>query len=362
MSSLFNLPPEVRRIVYDQMVRDAHASDKRIIYCDHHSQYDESCQAIVEKPTMWFRSKMVFETDHQGRIDLLTEDGTFSAGTTVYGTCIPDTAIHHANIDALLALASTCRQLRAEVLHHAWENADIRIFTIDDTYFEAMVHIFEMHLSAEVCELTRTLFIEVSDDCWMPCEVSEIAQFIMRRLPTLKHLTVAVARRDTEDWDLDFEIGLKALSILPFCIGVEIEAYIHADIIHCGSLRPLIIHSAYKDFTKLAPDAEYWERATGWHNTFLLSSWRKWKQYQIAMRTQNEERQIDASLLEDALGIRSEMAGWPVVASQITLKERWEVRREGKWEEGWLVREGIDDEAKQEPRDGSVEKYDAESA
>lgn len=133
MSSLFNLPPEVRTIVYDQMVRDVHASDKRIIYCDHHSQYDESCQAIVEKPTMWFRSKMEFETDHQRRIDLLTEDGTFSEGTTVYGTCIPDTAIHHANIDALLALASTCRQLRAEVLHHAWENADIRIFTIDDT-------------------------------------------------------------------------------------------------------------------------------------------------------------------------------------------------------------------------------------
>ncbi|CAD0050946.1 unnamed protein product [Aureobasidium pullulans] len=80
------------------------------------------------------------------------------------------------------------------------------------------------------------------------------------------------------------------------------------------------------------------------------------------MRTQNEERQIDASLLEDALGIRSEMAGWPVIASQMTPKERWEVRREGKWEEGWLVREGIDDEAKQEPRDGSVEKHDAESA
>ncbi|KAG2166227.1 hypothetical protein VTO58DRAFT_111431 [Aureobasidium pullulans] len=344
MSSLFNLPPEVRTIVYDQMVRDVHASDKRIIYCDHHSQYDESCQAIVEKPTMWFRSKMEFETDHQGRIDLLTEDETFSAGTTVYGTCIPDTAIHHANIDALLALASTCRQLRAEVLHHAWENADIRIFTIDDTYLEAMVHIFEMHLSTEVCELIRTLFIEVSDDCWMPCEVSEIAQFIMRRLPNLKQLTVAVARRETEDWELDFEIGRK------FC-----QSYL-------SPLTPLIIHSAYKDFTKLAPDAEYWERATGWHNTFLLSSWRKWKQYQIAMRTQNDERQIEASLLEDTLGIRSEMAGWPVIASQITPKERWEVRREGKWEEGWLVREGIDDEAKQEPRDGSVEKHDAESA
>ncbi|OBW64513.1 MAG: Adenine nucleotide alpha hydrolases-like protein [Aureobasidium pullulans] len=225
MSSLFNLPPEVRTIVYDQMVRDAHASDKRIVYCDHDSQYDESCQAIAEKPTMWFRSKMDFETDHQGRIDLLIEDGTFSKGTTVYGTCIPNTAIHHANIDALLALASTCRQLRAEVLHHAWENADIRIFTIDDTYLEAMVHIFEMHLSTEVCELIRTLFIEVSDDCWMPCEVSEIAQFIMRRLPNLKQLTVAVARRDTEDWELDFEIGLKALSILPFSIDVEVEAY-----------------------------------------------------------------------------------------------------------------------------------------
>ncbi|THY22634.1 hypothetical protein D6D01_06242 [Aureobasidium pullulans] len=361
MSSLFNLPPEVRRIVYDEMIRDALASDKRIIYCDHDSQYDELYRAIVEKPTMWFRSKMKFGTDHQGRIDLLTEDTSSSAGTIAYGTCILDTAIHHANIDALLALASTCRQLRAEVLHHAWENADIRIFTRDDTYLEAMVHIFEMHLSTEVCELIRTLFIEVGE-CWMPWDVSEIAQFIMRRLPNLKHLIVAVARRNTEDWDLDFEIGLKVLSILPFSIDVEIEAYIHADVIDCGSLTPLIIHCACKDFTKLAPDAEYWERATGWHDTFALNIWREWKQCEIAMRTQNEERHIDASLLEDTFGIRSEMAGWPVIASQITPKERWEVRREGKWEEDWLVREGIDDEAKQEPRDGSVEEPDAESA
>ncbi|TIA26418.1 hypothetical protein D6C83_07917 [Aureobasidium pullulans] len=215
-------------------------------------------------------------------------------------------------------------QRRAEILHHAWENADIRIFTIDDTYLEAMVHIFQIHPSTEVCELIRTLFIEVGE-CWMPWDVSEIAQFIMRQLPNVKHLTVAVARRDTEDWDLDFEIGLKVLSILPFSIAVRIEAYIHADVIDCGSLQPLIIHSAYKDFTELAPDAEYWERATGWHNTFLLSSWRKRKQCQVGMRTQNEERQIEASLFEDTLGIRSEMAGWPVIASQMTPKERWEV-------------------------------------
>lgn len=68
-----------------------------------------------------------------------------------------------------------------------------------------------------------------------------------------------------------------------------------------------------------------------------------------ALQTQNNERHADGSLLKDTIGMRSGMAGWPVIASQVAPKERWEVRVGGDWRNSFKVREGVEVE-------GSTEK------
>lgn len=46
--------------------------------------------------------------------------------------------------------------------------------------------------------------------------------------------------------------------------------------------------------------------------------------------------------MEDTIGMRSGMAGWPVIASQVAPKERWEVRAGGDWRNSFKIREGVE--------------------
>lgn len=349
MASLTGLPPELRAIVYNYLLEDGLASEKRIVYYQDDDQYNDLDFSYVDQhpedqdfadvhpkgePVGWTRSAMQFTRNRQTRITSLVDV------RYTYGPDVLKRAVHHADIDDLLALASTCHRVRTEVLPIAWSNADISIYTPDDRYKDDIFHIFDRCLSSDTCAMIRNIHIDVGTCYWSASDVSETANFIMKSLPCLQDLHVSVAHESIEAALPEFDHGLRALTCLPCKIMVEVVSYIHPSTKSQEPFIPMIVNLFGDGTRQRLSCPEDWEQAISLNDMFFFESMRRENQFARALRTQNEERHIDGSLLEDTLGSRSWMAGWPVLASHTIPKERWEVRDEGCWRNGWKVMEG----------------------
>lgn len=351
MASLTGLPPELRAIVYNYLLEDGLASEKRIVYCQDDDQYNDLDFLSVNQqpehqdfadvqhkgePIGWTRSAMQFARNHQTRITSLVDV------RYTYGPDVLKRAVHHADIDDLLALATTCHRIRTEVLPIAWSNADISIYTPEDRYKDDIFHIFDRCLSGGTCAMIRNIRIDVGTSYWSASDVSETANFIMKRLPCLQDLHVSVARENIKAAPPEFDHGLRALTCLPCKIMVEIVSYIHPSTISQEPFSPMIVILSGNGTRYKLKCPEEWEQVISLNDMFFFESMRRDKQFARALRAQNEERHIDGSLLEDTLGSRSRMAGWSILASDTVSKERWEVRREGHWRNDWMVKEGVE--------------------
>ncbi|THZ66006.1 hypothetical protein D6C85_08241 [Aureobasidium pullulans] len=342
MVLLIDLPPELRMTIWDSMLQKALVSEKRIVYCDDDGQHDESpecsdddipssMETVASSPIVgWSRIAMQYDKNHQGRFISLV-DVRYR-----YGPSVLKRAVHHANIDALLALASTCRKIRSEVLALAWGNADITIYAPDNGFKADVMHMFGRCLSEETCSLIRTLHVDVGKPDWSCKYVNQMAHFINKRLPNLETLTIAVARTNTQGRDIEVDKGLQALNCLPFTILLEIMAYIHPEVVAMNPPPPMIVAGSGHRVSVT------WEESQSWNDNMYYKLRSSARLFARALQTQNNERHADGSLLEDTIGMRSGMAGWPVIACQVAPKERWEFRAGGNWRNSFKVREGVE--------------------
>ncbi|KAI5198581.1 hypothetical protein E4T39_06673 [Aureobasidium subglaciale] len=329
MAFFTDLAPELRLIIYDHLLQDAFASNKRVVY-----SFEDGQQTDVELMNMlsifegddsdldednvpvtaWTRDTMEYEQDRTVRITSLV-DVLFR-----YGPDVRKRAVHHVNIDDLLAVASTCRLVRSEVLRIAWSNADISVYTPENGFKDDIQYIFGHCLSEETCKMILTLYIDVGKSDWSAACVSETARFITKRLPNLKVLTIAISHRYTTGGDEVLDTGLMALTSLPLTISIEIVAYVHAQVL----AQRQLLNCAILGISSAATLAEImeWEDAASYSDTLRVEMNSSLAQYARAVRRHNEECQEDGSLLEDTVGMRSSMAGHPIVASQVNLEKR----------------------------------------
>lgn len=241
------LPPELRVMIYMHLLQDGLASGKRIVYYHKDDQHNKSNSPSEEHMSAnlqpecgavgWSRSAMKYEMNHQRRITSLVN------GHNRYGPDVQKRVICHADIDALLSLANTCRQIRAEVLYIAWSNGKITIYAPDDRFKDDVFHIFGHCLSVEVCRMIRHLNIDIGKVNWSASYAHQTAHFIIKRLPNLEKLNICVARDDTEDPEPDIGDGLRAITCLPLRIFVQIKVYIHPSIANQQPLPRLVVHS-----------------------------------------------------------------------------------------------------------------------
>ncbi|KAI5248427.1 hypothetical protein E4T42_05674 [Aureobasidium subglaciale] len=240
MASFVGLAPEVRLIIYSFLLEEAFASNKRVVYAFEGSQQtgvtsidllsifeagDSDLEEDVVPVIAWTRDTMEYEQDRTGRFISLV-DVLFR-----YGPEVRKRAVHHANIDGLLALGGTCRLLRSEVLPIAWSIADISVYTPDNGFKDDIQYIFGHCLSEQTCKLIRTLYIDVGKSDWSVACSSETASFITKSLPNLSVLTIAISRRYTTGEDDVLNTGLMALTIVPSTISIEIVAYVRAHLV-----------------------------------------------------------------------------------------------------------------------------------
>ncbi|KAH0361420.1 hypothetical protein KCU65_g8721, partial [Aureobasidium melanogenum] len=338
MASLTGLPPELRAIINTYLLENGLASGKRIVYCHDDSQYDD-----LEFPSANQHSED--QDDTQPESDVARVTSLIDVCYT-YGPDVLNAAIHHANIDDLLAFASTCRRMRNEILPIAWSNAEITFYTPDKHFKDDIFHIFGQILSSNTCAMIHDLHIDIGTRYWSASDVSETAYFILKHLPNLKDLYVSVACEDIEVDVPEFYYGLSALTSLPYPIMVEVNTYMHPSA--AKEFDQTVVQLTDTDETVTVYHVEGWEKVTNLNEMFQFECVRRHTQSARALRAQNDERHLDGSLLEDTLGLRSGMAGWPVDTSHTIPKERWEVRRKGCWYNGWKVQEGIESTIKGE--------------
>ncbi|KAH0013034.1 hypothetical protein KCU78_g9390, partial [Aureobasidium melanogenum] len=318
MASLTALPPELRTVIYTYLLEDGLASGKRIVYCHDDEQYNDlDFSSVNEHPedkgdtqpesefAAWTRSRMDYERNHQDRITSL--------------------------IDVRYTY----------VLPIAWSNADITFYTPDNRFKDDIFHIFSHVLSSSTCTMIRNLHIDIGTRYWSASDVSETAYFIMKHLPNLRDLHVSVAREDIEVDPPEFGYGLYALTSLPYQITVDVDAYIHPSA--AKSFDQTVVQLFGTDDNVTIYHPQHWEVAISINDGLDFEFMRREIHFARALRAQNEERHVDGSLLEDTLGLRSGMAGCPILASHTTPKERYEVRGEGCWRNGWKVKEGVED-------------------
>lgn len=163
-----------------------------------------------------------------------------------------------------------------------------------------------------------------------------MAHFINKRLPNLETLTIAVARTNTQGRDIEVDKGLQALNCLPFTILLETMAYIHPEIVAMNPPPPMIVAGSSHRVSVT------WEESQSWNDNMYYKLRSSARLFASALQTQKNERHADGSLLEDTIGMRSGMAGWPVIACQVAPKERWEFRAGGNWRNSFKVREGVE--------------------
>ncbi|KAG9991601.1 hypothetical protein KCU98_g69, partial [Aureobasidium melanogenum] len=324
MASLTGLPPELRTVIYTYLLEDGLASGKRIVYCHDDDQYndldfsslnqhsgDQDDTQPESEPVGWTRSAMQYTKNYQARITSLIDV------RYTYGPDVLKRAIHHADVDDLLALASTCHRIRTEVLPLAWSNADITIYTPNNHFKDDAFHIFGRCLSSDTCALIRNIHIDVGTDRWSASDVSKTSNFIMNRLTHLKDLHVSVARESTTVDPPELDYGLRALTCLPCRTVVEVDAYIHPSTVSQEPFNQVLLN-LFGDGTQITVyQRKDWEQAISLNDMYFFELSRRETQLARALRTQNEERHIDGSLLEDSLGLRSWMADGRFVVEDV---------------------------------------------
>lgn len=142
MSSFTTLAPEIRLLVYNELLQSSLSGKKRIVY---------DCRCLKRCAPLCPHDRMFSVLSKRGQV-------------TVSKTMEP--LVHLADIGDLLNLAATCHLFRSEILVLAWPNADIHIRSIN-TKSENLIgnatYIFTNRLSTGCCNLIRTLHIDVPE-------------------------------------------------------------------------------------------------------------------------------------------------------------------------------------------------------
>jgi hypothetical protein len=180
MPSFLDLPPETRMAVYNILLNSALTKNTRILYTGNNSP---RCKAVPHS----IRHRLSYK---------IKQDQIAFIGNQIIKTkdiIDAECHIHHADIDDLLSLATTCRLLRSELLALAWSNADISVSS--PTLTTDLHWIFHDRLSTNACNFVRTLQVKIEECSWSREEMGNIAGLIRRRLPQLEQLIVNIPNR-----------------------------------------------------------------------------------------------------------------------------------------------------------------------
>ncbi|KAG9948766.1 hypothetical protein KCU85_g4740, partial [Aureobasidium melanogenum] len=214
MLPFLDLPPEIRLIIYKILLQYALAKDIRILYSGNNPL---RCRDYPHS----IRHKQPFE--HVAQDHIWFSD---AKNLSAHETRIAQYNIHHADIDDLLFLASSCRLLRSELLALAWSNADIRIES-PEAYKELRC-VFYDRLTSETCNFIRTLHFNVDEDTWAPSESREIVELIIHRLPRLEQLIVNIVLRSRDGLFIKpLTSSAAALDNLPLHVAIELRHHIY---------------------------------------------------------------------------------------------------------------------------------------
>jgi hypothetical protein len=201
MLSFTNLPPEIRMAIYKLLLQSTLAKTTRTLYSGNNPLRCGDTPHCI-------RHNQPFERTVPG------DNIRFLDARIIYARDIERARynIHHADLDDLLPLASTCRLVRSDLLALVWSRAEIHI-TSPELHAELRC-IFYDRLTSVSCSFIRTLEIDVHKGDWLPSETRKIVGLIRRRLPRLERLTLNVRISFLRD-KVRFAPGLAAFRILP---------------------------------------------------------------------------------------------------------------------------------------------------
>jgi hypothetical protein len=177
MLSFTDLPPEVRKAIYKIQLQSTLKKTTRVLYG---GQNPLRCG---DTPHCIRHNQPFKRNIPTGQIRFL--DARIIYARDIYGAKY---RIHHADLDDLLRLASTCRLVRSDLLALIWSRADIQVAS-PELYTELHC-IFYDRLTSESRNFIRTLEIDIHDADLVPSETRKIVGLIRRRLPNIERLTV----------------------------------------------------------------------------------------------------------------------------------------------------------------------------
>jgi hypothetical protein len=218
MLSFTDLPPEIRWAIYETPLQSTLAKTTRILYSG------KDPLRCGDTPHCIRHNQPFKRNGRDGKIEFLD-------ARIIYARDIRRAKykIHHADLDDLVPLASTCRLVRSDLLAFAWSRAEIHI-TSPELHTELHCIFFD-RLTSESCNFIRTLEIDVHDRDWLPSEMRKIIGLIRRRIPQLEKLSVNIHLTLTHD-RVPFASGLAAFRILPPSVALDfnhsIDFYLRA--------------------------------------------------------------------------------------------------------------------------------------
>lgn len=284
MSPFLSLPPEIRLIIYKILLQSTLAKDTRILYSGDNPL---RCRNYPHS----IRHKQPFQHIDQGHIWFL-DTKTLSARETRRAQY----NIHHADLDDLLILASTCRLLRSELLALAWSNADIRIES-PETYKELRC-VFYNRLTSETCNSIRTLHFNIDEDTLVPSKSRRIVELIIHQLPRLEQLVVNILLRgDLYIKHLAYNVAV--LGNLPLHIALELRHHLY------WKFRPsrILPSSAY------SADAKHKDESANAQLQSLRTQISLIRQKRKEKLARMEQEDQTGDVLEATVEMRSLMAG-----------------------------------------------------
>jgi hypothetical protein len=207
MLSFTDLPPEIRWAIYETPLQSTLAKTTRILYSG------KDPLRCGDTPHCIRHNQPFKRTGSDGKIEFLD-------ARIIYARDIRRAKynIHHADLDDILPLASTCRLVRSDLLAFAWSRAEIQIMSPEP--LNELRCIFYDRLTSESCNFIRTLEIDVHERDWLSSETRKIVGLIRRRLPVLEKLTVNVFIQFVSR-NVAFAPGLAAFRILPLHVALE---------------------------------------------------------------------------------------------------------------------------------------------
>jgi hypothetical protein len=208
MLSFTDLPPEIRKAIYKIQLQSTLEKTTPVLYS---GQNPLRCG---DTPHCIRHTQPFKRTVPDGPIEFLD-------ARIIYARDIKRAKynIHHADLDDLLPLASTCRLIRSDLLALAWYRAEIHVASPE--LYNELRCVFYDRLTTEACNFIRTLEIDVHEKDWLPSETRKIAGLIRSRLPHLEKLTVNIILPLIRHKRVPFTPGLAAFRILPASGAVD---------------------------------------------------------------------------------------------------------------------------------------------